>query len=792
MRNTVQAIKITLLTTTISLFLLTGKAQVIQEVQNSFALYKQSALQEKIFVHTDKNVYLPGEILWFKIYCVEGNDHKPENLSKIVYVDILDNNQTAVIQAKVSIKNGIGDGSLYIPVSVSNGNYKLRAYTSWMKNFNPEFYFEKSITLINPLKSPERPIKDNTQAYDIQFFPEGGNLVSDITSKIAFKAVNQNGKGAALTGVVIDQHNDTVVRFKSLKFGMGNFSFTPAANNTYKAIIKIGNNNPITKDLPEINKQGYVMKLTDGGTGQLDITVKSNDNSAGNVYLFVHTRQVIKAAESAVINNGNAHFSINKNSLGEGISHITVFNSAKQPVCERLFFNPPAQQLIIDASANKQQYGLRKKADISVSAKDQAGKPLNADLSMAVYRIDSLQAVDHSDIFNYLWLSSELKGAIESPDYYVKNNNAETAEAMDNLMLTQGWRRFQWSQVLDNKPAAFNFLPEYNGHIITARIVNTENNSPAKGILTYLGIPGKRVQLYTDRSDSSGHLFYNTKGFYGSNEIIAQTNTQIDSTYRIDVLSPFSEQYSKTPLPKFSYNTGMSGALQEHSLGIQVLNIYSGNNIKRFYDPLVDSSAFYGKPYKTYKLDDFTRFTTMEEDLREYVSEDNIIKQRGRFHIKVLNDRGFLDGDPLVLVDGIPVFNIDKVIAIDPLKVKKLEVIRERYFYGPSAEEGIFSFTSYKGDLGGVELDPHAIVVDYEGMQLRREFYSPVYETEAQSTSRIPDFRNLLYWSPSVNATGKQAVSFYTSDQKGEYIGVIQGITANGQAGSQYFTFEVK
>ncbi|MDB4904805.1 MAG: hypothetical protein JWQ63_4086 [Mucilaginibacter sp.] len=792
MRNTVQAIKTMLLTTTISLLLLTGKAQVIQEVQNSFNLYKQSALQEKIFVHTDKNVYLPGEILWFKIYCVEGNDHKPVNLSKVVYVDVLDNNQTPVIQAKISIKNGIGDGSLYIPVSVSNGNYKFRAYTSWMKNFNPEFYFEKSITLINPLKSPERPIKDNAQAYDIQFFPEGGNLVSDITSKVAFKAVNQNGKGVALTGVIIDQHNDTIARFKSLKFGMGNFSFTPASNNTYKAIIKIGNNNPITKDLPEINKQGYVMKLTDDGSGHLDITIKSNENSAENVYLFAHTRQVIRAAESAVINNGTAHFSINKNSLGEGITHITVFNSAKQPVCERLYFNPPSQQLIIDASADKQQYGLRKKADISVSAKDQTGKPLNADLSMAVYRIDSLQTIDHSDIFNYLWLSSELKGTIESPDYYVKNNNAETGEAIDNLMLTQGWRRFQWSQVLDNKPAAFNFIPEYNGHIITARIVNTENNSPAKGMLTYLGIPGKRVQLYAARSDSSGHIFYYTKGFYGSNEIIAQTNTQIDSTYRIDVLSPFSEQYSKTSLPKFNYNAGMSGALQEHSLGIQVLNIYSGNNIKRFYDPLVDSSAFYGKPYKTYKLDDFTRFTTMEEDLREYVSEDNIVKQRGRFHIKVLNDRGFLDGDPLVLVDGIPVFNIDKVIAIDPLKVKRLEVVRERYFYGPSQEEGIFSFTSYKGDLGGVELDPHAIVVDYEGMQLRREFYSPVYETETQSTSRIPDFRNLLYWSPSVNATGKGAASFYTSDQKGEYIGVIQGITTNGQAGSQYFTFEVK
>ncbi|MGH7238370.1 MAG: hypothetical protein ACREGF_07585, partial [Candidatus Saccharimonadales bacterium] len=111
-------------------------------------------------------------------------------------------------------------------------------------------------------------------------------------------------------------------------------------------------------------------------------------------------------------------------------------------------------------------------------------------------------------------------------------------------------------------------------------------------------------------------------------------------------------------------------------------------------------------------------------------------------------------------------------------------------YYGPAVEDGIFSFTTYKGDLGGVELDPRAIVVDYEGMQMRREFYSPVYDTQEQVASRIPDFRNLLYWTPLVNT--QEGVSFYTSDQPGKYVGVIQGITANGDAGSKYFTFEVK
>ena len=765
--------------------------QVMQEVQNSFNLYKQNSLLEKIYVHTDKSVYLPGEILWFKIYCVDGNDHKPLNLSKVVYVEILDNTQNRIVEAKIAMKNGSGNGSFYIPVSVSNGNYKLRAYTNWMKNFGPDSYFEKQITFVNPLKSPELAVKDNAAAYDVNFFPEGGNLVGGIKSKVAFKAVGQNGKGADLIGVIVNQKNDTVASFKSLKFGMGNFEFTPASGNSYRAVIKIDGDAPITKDLPAVNAQGYVMSLTDNGSAQLTVTVKNNENMGGNVYLFVHTRQTTKVAESAEVSNGTATFAVNKSELGEGISHFTVFNNAKQPVCERLYFKRPAQQLLIAAGADQQQYGLRKKVVVNVQAKDPAGQAVGADMSMSVYRVDSLQAIDGSNIFSYLWLNSDLKGSIESPDYYLKNADAESDEAIDNLMLTQGWRRFQWKDVLENRPAAFSFLPEYTGHLITAKIVNADNSTPAKNIMTYLGIPGKRVQLYTSQSDSSGRLLYETKDFYGTGEVIAQTNELIDSTYRIDILSPFSEQYTKTGLPKFEFNSGQANALKDHSIGIQVLNIYSGNMLKRYFDPQVDSSAFYGKPFKTYKLDDFTRFTTMEEDLREYVSEDNIVKSRGYFHIKVLNNKGFLDSDPLVLLDGIPVFNMNKVFTVDPLKVRKLEVVPFRYYYGPSTEEGIFSFTTYKGDLGGVELDPRAIVVDYEGLQLRREFYSPVYDSEAKAANRLPDFRNLLYWTPSVNQQG-EGISFYTSDEPGTYVGVIQGITNKGDAGSSYFTFEVK
>jgi len=777
----------------VMLFSLNSSAQTINQIQSSFDNYNKYAVQEKIYAHTDKGSYMTGELIWFKLYVVDGSTNRPLNLSKVAYVDVLDNSQLAIIQTKIELKNGVGSGSIYIPVTTGNGNYKFRAYTNWMKNFSPEYYFEKKLTIVNPQIAPPPMIAANPNDFDIQFFPEGGNLVSGLTSKVGFKAVNKAGMGIDLTGAVINQKNDTIVKFKTLKFGMGNFSFTPDAANTYKAVIRLGNGAPVTKDMPAINKTGFVMQLADDGSGQLQVTVNTNTNDQ-DAYLFAHIQQAVKVAKYTSISNGLAKFTIDKNVLGDGISHITIFTGEHRPVCERLYFKRPSKLLAIDASADQGQYGVRKKVNISLSAKDNGGSQRNAGLSMSVYRLDNFQTQEPGDMASYLWLSSDLKGSIESPEYYLKDNTAEANAAADNLMLTQGWSRFQWNDVLKNKPASFAFLPEYNGHIVTGKLVNTLTGAPASDVIAYFAVPGKRVQVFAARADSAGRLLFNTKDFYGPGEIVVQTNTEHDSTYRVDIVSPFSEQYSKRALAPFSLAPDMQASLEHSSVGMQVLNIYSGADIRKYYDQQVDSTGFFGTPYKTYKLDDFTRFTTMEEVLREYIREVFVVRRDKRYHIEMISERGFLEGDPFVLLDGIPVFNMDKIITTDPLKVRKLDVVRDRFYWGPSDEEGIMNFTTYKGDLGGVELDPHAVVLDYEGLQLQRVFYSPVYDTDQRAASRVPDFRNVLYWDPSIKTPvqGKSQVSFYTGDREGQYIGVIQGITADGVAGSQVIRFEVK
>ncbi len=135
---------------------------------------------------------------------VNGDDNKPLDVSKAAYVEVLDKDQKSVLQAKIALDKGKGNGSLYIPLSFNSGVYRLRAYTNWMKNFDPVYYFEKPITIVNSLKNLNRGAA-LPRNYDLQFFPEGGNLVQGIQSKVAFKIVDQIGKRSGLQRICCKQ-----------------------------------------------------------------------------------------------------------------------------------------------------------------------------------------------------------------------------------------------------------------------------------------------------------------------------------------------------------------------------------------------------------------------------------------------------------------------------------------------------------------------------------------------------------------------------------------------------------
>ncbi|WBA41419.1 hypothetical protein [Hymenobacter canadensis] len=758
--------------------------------------YQQRTLTEKLFLHLDRPMYLSGETMWFKVYATDGTYLKPLPFSSVAYVEVLNQASKPVLQGKIPLQNATGQGSFNLPASLPSGSYTVRAYSRWMQNFGPDYFFQQVVTVLNTATTAGAALTDSV-GYEVQFFPEGGNLVWDLSSRIGFKATDNHGRGVAATGKVLNQFNQVVVTFRTGQFGMGSFVFQPEAGNIYRAEVAVAEGTVLKRELPKVFAQGYVMQLQNTTPAILTVAVRSTNRQPETIWLLAHSRQQVVVAAQAELIDGSARFTVRTDQLLEGVSHFTLFNSEQKPLCERLYFRPPVRQLAITASAEKTEYTSREKVrvQLTTASSGTSALPLAANLSMSVYRLDSLTTGTTADINSYLWLSADLKGTIENPDYYFTAGGPERTEAADNLMLTQGWSRFKWEHILARQPP-WLYRPELHAPVVQARLTHATTNAPVPNITTYMSSPSRLVRLGNAVSDSSGLVEFETNELYGSRDLVLQTDPKQDSTCRITLLPAFSTQYAARPAVAQAPASRFETDYQRRHLQAQLQNIYFGKYRNRYTLPPTDSTAFYGKPDEVYMLDKYTRFKVLEEVMREYVPGVVVRLRKDGFHFIVINklNRLPLPEDPMVLLDGVPVFNTNKIMALNPLKIQKLEVMDGRYFHGTSLYNGVVSYTTYKGDLEGFQLDPRVLVQQYEGLQAQREFYAPRYETAQQKQSRLPDLRNLLYWNPNLTTptAGTQAVEFYTGDQPGRYLVEVQGLSADGLPGSTRFTIEVK
>ncbi len=511
---------------TISAISVSAQKNNLDVISQQFSDYRSKNLQEKIFTHLDRNFYVAGENMWFKLYCVDAYLHRPLDVSKVAYLEILDHDNKAIAQTKVSLQDGTGNGQIFLPVSLTAGNYLVRVYTAWMKNFSPDFYSQQIITIVNTVRKTE-VVKNIKPQYEIQLFPEGGHLVDGLVSTVAFRIVDETGKGKNINGAIVNQHNDTIAKLHPLKFGIGKFAITPSAVESYRAVIS-DRTVSVTSKFPSVEKTGYVLNVTDTTGDQLKVKVRSKgiDETHNTIYLFAHTRQVVKIAEMKFLANGSSTFLVPKNKLGEGISHLTLFNDANQPIAERLYFKRPETKLSLSVQSEEAAYASRKKIKLSVKVATPSFQSGN--FSMSVFKEDGLNQFAPLDIQQYEFLISDLRGTIESPDYYF-SNDASVDQATDNLMLTHGWSRFKWNDLLSNKNTPLPFMPEYRGHIITGEVVDISSGLPVPGIKTFLSSPGKNVHLNGSVSDANGKIQFEMRDFYDRKKILIQPDLSRDS-----------------------------------------------------------------------------------------------------------------------------------------------------------------------------------------------------------------------------------------------------------------------
>ncbi|MDH6346586.1 MULTISPECIES: hypothetical protein [unclassified Parabacteroides] len=366
----------------------------------------------------------------------------------------------------------------------------------------------------------------------------------------------------------------------------------------------------------------------------------------------------------------------------------------------------------------------------------------------------------------------------------------------DMLPTTNAININQWHNQLSDKPRLplkTEFIPEYEGHIVKGKLINisTETLGTNESVSPLLGFTGDQVRLFGGQIQKEDVLFYTTH-IQGMHELATATYSASNNQYRVDITSPFAA-HSEKQLPLLTLNPAWGEQLMDRSMGLQVLYTYTADSLSK-----TDTTYahFQWKPDRSYLLDEYTRFTTMEEVIIEFIPTLRFRKINNQRLLSVLNEErsGFTIGNSLVLVDGVPVTDHESIFRYDPFLVRKIDVYRGKFVFGGQFYDGLIFFTTYNLNYPGLKVGETTQTFDYEGTQAHRRFYAPSYTDSQVKNNRIPDYRHTLLWMPEIPTEGKSTISvpFSTSDIPGQYQITVEGITTDGEIirGTSFFQVE--
>jgi hypothetical protein len=513
-----------------SVYIVNAFAQTTLPSQISTGLKKWSEEnpQEKIYLQTDRNAYIASEKIWFKIWAFL--DQQPAFLSKIVYTDLINDSGRVVLKQMYELDSlGTASGYLEIPAELSSGNYLIRSYTLWMLNY-PSFVTSESIYIYNS----DYKTKFNTTrpALYMQFFPEGGHLVQGLLSRVAFKAVNEKGLPINVVGRLVNDKGETITTLRSEHDGMGLFDFTPIANNHYKVLID-GIAEPFA--LPVIEKEGITVRVDNSKPNRIFVSLERNETNK-DVYNRLYISASINGKPVFLnefnFDEGLSAAAISKKDLPPGILHITIFHPNGNIVAERLTFidNYPLQQPSIQQTNAREQNGV----------------------VYLTFRIDSLTTTSNSllcsdaslvspiytknNLISALFLTSDLTGWINNPGYYVKDKLPERAKHLDLLLMTHGWKRYNWKDVISSASIPLQF-PVETGISLKGKVTKIGSKEIIKdGKVSFVIKAEDSTTMLSDAIlTDKGEFIVNGIRFFKNADVYYQGTNSKKEKYLVDV-----------------------------------------------------------------------------------------------------------------------------------------------------------------------------------------------------------------------------------------------------------------
>jgi len=861
--------------------------------------------QEKVHLHLDKPYYAIGDNIWFKAYVVDAEKNELSTLSKILYVELINDKDSIKKSLKIPLGMGLTWGDFTLTDSLREGNYRIRAYTTWMRNFSEEYFFDKTITIGNsisntvltqvdytyskdprgqkvsarinysdmagkPLANKEVsyhvdldfrsilkgkgitdamgniqvsfvnnqpfvlksgristnirlddknsanknfPIKSTSNESVVQFFPESGDLINGISSRIGFKAVSSDGLGINVSGYISNQNNVRMADFKSEHAGMGHFILIPEIADNYTAHITFEDGLVKTYPLPKTKAIGYVLSVSNTDKDDLKIRISTTEavKSDEEITLIAQTNGQVHFVSKNKLTSSSFNSSISKKRFPTGILQLTLFSAQNEPLAERLVFINHSDFLQIDLSSNKPVYKIRDKVKLTLDTKDPQGKPTEGSFSVAILDESKVpfNEADETTIMSNLLLSSDLKGFIEQPHYYFDEVNEDKIRQLDILLLTQGWRRFEWKNILSNNYPAIVYQPETNLQI-SGKVTTMAGKAVVGGKVTLFSASGDTFMLDT-LTNENGEFRFDNLYFNDSTKFVIQARNEKDRKNVEIFLDRIPEQLvtknKNEPMLEVNVNRSMLPYLKNSRTQFDELRRYGMITRNILLDevkiverkPDVKNSANLNGPGRAdavIKADQLQNCFDLAMCLQGRVA--GLMIRNGMAYLMRNMSSSFSGPIPMqIVVDGInlgPEFL--SVVNINDIEtVEVLRSVANTAIYGSMGGGGILIINTKRGqaDNNYRSYSPGVMSYKPQGFFKGREFYSPNYADPAIN-AKIPDLRTTIYWNPNVlsDLSGKASIEFFNSDGIGNYKAIVEGININGSIGRKIFRYSVK
>ena len=818
---------------------------VFTQYMNQAQTFANNFPREKAYLHFDNTSYYVGDTIWFKAYVTLAEQQTFSQISRPLYVELVD--QTGHIADKQIIKltQGEGNGQFILPPSMLSGYYEVRAYTRWMLAFNEPQYFsrtfpiyqltnsdklERSITTYELSSSMENRPSETEEKLNVRFFPEGGQLVEGVTSQVAFKAESKNEGNIELSGTIYTKEGAEITSFETLHDGMGRFEYTPSAQPAIAKVDFQGKKYEFT--LPQALPNGYVLS-TVSNAGALLVRVFCNAATPQDTLAVFISHQGRPYVHQLISCRADAprEFILPTRKLPAGVLQVSLINRAGNTLCERFVFANPRAPLQISTEGLKEVYAPYAPIRCELQIKNAKGEPVSGELSVSIrdgVRSDYLEY--DNNIFTDLLLTSDLKGYIHQPGYYFASPSPRKQTELDVLLMVHGWRKYDMSQAISTAPFTPLQLPETQ-LALNGQVKSTILKNKLKDIALSV-IVKKDDQFITGGTvtDENGRFTIPVEDFEGTTEAVIQTRKvgkerNKDASILIDRnFSPAPRAYGYKELhPEWkdlaywqqkaeSFDSLYMDSIRRVE-GLYVLDEVEikskrrqGSNMAtKISEKSID--AYYDVRRSVDVLRDNGKIVTTIPELMEKLSPQFYWDRTNDKHtyrqkpICYIMDNHILSETEtqmmLTEVDGLASIIISKGtggIDDDIIQNTKMSEVTDSTGVDISKLDKYSVFYLIPLPRRDVLNKSQSAVLGtrqtvIQGYTRPLEYYSPAYPTKELYMDKV-DKRRTLYWNPSVQAdeNGKAVIECYNNQYSTPLIIQAETLGKDGQIGSMRYS----